>query len=137
MTDHALSGERMDEPNLEKLYKEMRTQDSDRMEFHLSRKAEVGHTFSLEGLQDLERAIDTFIGARIMAHWDAKGDTKATIGPSELAVQLTVTVDGKHFSIPADQPWYASVDGEHRQSGVKDGVADGPTEMERYQRESR
>jgi hypothetical protein len=92
----------------------------DSMDFIVTRgpeKQKPGQTFSAEALADLTAAIGTFIGARVVHHWEAKDGGYAAVGPSVIRAEVRLTIDDAHVE-PSEErrPWYAlrAIDVERR-----------------------
>jgi hypothetical protein len=86
--------------------------DGDVMYFELNREPEVGRTFSAEGLDDIFTALQTFVGARITAHWAKRGVATMAVGPHRLRLGVSVGIDGAEPVMVGDEdfPWYVTSD---------------------------
>jgi hypothetical protein len=108
------------EVDLRAMMEDLRRHDSDAMYFELNREPEPGRTFSSDGLAQIARTIGVFLGARVMAHWDKRGDTKVMPGPSRLKIHVIVSIDGAEPVVVDESsfPWFVTSD--NRAGGFHD-----------------
>ena len=98
---------------IESLFDKMLEQDSDQMDFHITRDPEPGKTFSKEALSSLNTTLGAFVGARIARRFRDSGDVNLP-GVSSLTVTLSLELDGETRTVSADlRPWYL-IDGSAR-----------------------
>lgn len=107
----------VDQPEVGDLFQQMTDAGSDVMDFHVHREPDPGKTFSVEAIDDVMTALKLFVGARIHARFQDAADPSAP-GPSDMHVEVKITLDDKTFTVPAEvRPWYA-VDGTHRRGAM-------------------
>ena len=101
----------------EKMFSDLATtKDADVMDFVMTRKPEVGKTFSADALDEYIQTVQDFIVARIRYHWpkDNEGFDPAKPGPSNIKVELKVTIDDESYPpLAVAKPWYV-IDGTNR-----------------------
>jgi hypothetical protein len=68
-------------------FNEWRASDLDECEFQMNHEPAAGRTFSAAGMDELMAAMITFVGARLMARWDATNEP-----PTAVRVVLKVDV---------------------------------------------
>lgn len=101
----------------EKMFADLATTaGADEMDFVMTRKPEVNKTFSADALDEYMQTVQDYILARIRYHWPKDGEEfdPAKPGPSNIKVELKVTIDDVHYP-PDDKarPWYV-IDGTNR-----------------------
>jgi hypothetical protein len=90
------------------------TKDADQMAFVMAKQSGPvpGETFSKEALDEFNRAVEQFIAARILYHWQDRGLQEP--GPHNIKVMVNVTIDDKTYPpLATDRPWFV-IDGTAR-----------------------